>query len=1040
MAVHLGTKSPLALPGSSPSGLELPKKAKLTPVARATLQALDGPRAQPKADLPFDPQPEGNVWTAFPLHDLGLIRTVGRHGQAFRLDSGSLRGMALMARRVVEQGNTGFEISFEARGNAGETYRRRLVDRGAKTATCTFRVATADESTEGKSRLVEGDGASAVSGEALVLEQPGRWRVSFVAHKPEALRGALRIRVYGDDKAATEALGDVILRLGLQSAFAPPAQPATDRLKLLRSLWAAHPEIQLGYRGLEELAPAIEQACHREGVPPPTRAPLSPEEAGLFELALRLSPRALIHILDDHRASFEAGTSFSSTLVQELRLTLEVSPQTAELAKKTEVSPERAATMLRLATLAVEAPATALALVARDVEGLKPAQLEAALASHGIDTSPARLAELSINEVYPGYFTVYDPKLAEAAEQAGAAYLYSTADNPERVHGILSGGQKSSLTRYAEGILIEGMSSAEDFNTGGARSVFSRLVTRSAIERARASTETGSKARFNDWGGERPYKLILDRRILGRTDWYGFTGDCYGDTKKVTGQNRGTNIIQAIDQKYSASNEIMFPFGNDPKFVRGVVTSTEEQREQLIAYLTQRGITEIQGRPLVEAIMVSSKLCALPEDCTPAMSAEDAVYQGPFRATVEAAAAEAIPAAAAALRTEIEVAARPLVEGVASAVHDPYLDNVILGVGRQLIGDRDEAINAIAGPVAQQLAEEARDAARNTLESSLASFYDFCRPAVFADLTEKLSMSSSLRDAATAAIAAGQAAGQSAEELRSGASAAMQSAVDASLEGAAPKVAEAILSYLHSQLVPAATADLRYAPFMDGLGGHAPPGTLDALAKELMEAGRAEAQSKAGETYVSEWSTSAAYLAAGQDVVLMSKAAARAVNAAVAEIAPRLADEVAPLAEEAARTMLKARGQSLGEDALSEAVGRTIDSIAQGAAEPLAKSAVQAVFSEAARLWATPLAIAHRDERVPQIVETRGPEMMKRAVNAAVQARVVRNLGAEVEAVAKELVAPEDTVASVTARYRKDLQKLSRTILTELLPQEPAAG
>lgn len=73
-------------------------------------------------------------------------------------------------------------------------------------------------------------------------------------------------------------------------------------------------------------------------------------------------------------------------------------------------------------------------------------------------------------------------------------------------------------------------------------------------------------------------------------------------------------------------------------------------------------------------------------------------------------------------------------------------------------------------------------------------------------------------------------------------------------------------------------------------------------------------------------------------------------------------------------------------------------------------------------------------------METRGPEMMKRAVNAAVQARVVRNLGAEVEAVAKELVAPEDTVASVTARYRKDLQKLSRTILTELLPQEPAAG
>lgn len=230
MALRLGTKAPAALPAAAPSALALPKKVKLNPIAQATLQALDGPRPQAKTDLPFDPQPEGNVWTAFPLHDLGLIRTTGRHGQAFRLDSGSLRGMALMVRRVVDEGRQGFEISFEARGAAGETYRRRLVDRGAKTTTCSFRVATPDESTDGRSRLVEGSGTATVSGEALVLEHPGRWRVSFVAHKPEALRGSMRLRVFGDDKAATEALSDAIIRLGLQSAFAPPAQQATDRL------------------------------------------------------------------------------------------------------------------------------------------------------------------------------------------------------------------------------------------------------------------------------------------------------------------------------------------------------------------------------------------------------------------------------------------------------------------------------------------------------------------------------------------------------------------------------------------------------------------------------------------------------------------------------------------------------------------------------------------------------------------------------------------------------------------------------------------
>lgn len=115
---------------------------------------------------------------------------------------------------------------------------------------------------------------------------------------------------------------------------------------------------------------------------------------------------------------------------------------------------------------------------------------------------------------------------------------------------------ESSLTRYA-GILIEGMSSAEDFNTGGARSVFSRLVTRSAIERARASTETGSKARFNDWGGERPYRADPRSAHPRPHRLVRLHRNCYGDTKKVTGQNRGTNIIQAIDQKYSASDEIV---------------------------------------------------------------------------------------------------------------------------------------------------------------------------------------------------------------------------------------------------------------------------------------------------------------------------------------------------------------------------------------------------------------------------------------------------------------------------------------------------
>lgn len=1040
MALRLGTKAPAALPAAAPSALALPKKVKLNPIAQATLQALDGPRPQAKTDLPFDPQPEGNVWTAFPLHDLGLIRTTGRHGQAFRLDSGSLRGMALMVRRVVDEGRQGFEISFEARGAAGETYRRRLVDRGAKTTTCSFRVATPDESTDGRSRLVEGSGTATVSGEALVLEHPGRWRVSFVAHKPEALRGSMRLRVFGDDKAATEALSDAIIRLGLQSAFAPPAQQATDRLKLLRSLWAAHPEIQLGYRSLEDLAPAIEQACHRESIPPPTRAPLSPEELGLVELALKVSPRALIHIIHEKRSSFEEGEGFASDLQQELRRELNLDNQQLEEAKKTPVSPERAQVLLRLSTLAAEAPATAMALVARDVEGLKPAQLEAALASHGVDTSPERLAELSINEVYPGYFTVYDPKVAEAAEQAGAAYLYSTADNPERVHGILCGGQKSSLTRYGEGILIEGMSSAADFATGGARSVFSRLVTRSAIDRARSQSGSSSAMRFNDWGGERPYKLILDRRILGRTDWYGFTGDSYGQTKKLSAQHRGVNIVKAIDQRYSPSNEIMFPVGNDPKFIRGVVTATNEQRDELITYLSERGITEIQGRPLAEAIMVSTRLCALPEDCTPLMSAEDALYQSNAHATIRAAATEAVPAAAQALRSELEVAARPVVEAVAASVPEPYVDNLIIAVGQGLLGDKGAAIEAIASPLAQPLAEQARSAARAELELQLDETYNFTGALVFKGLNEELGMSSRLREAGTAAVEAAKAAGQSVEEQRSAAIAAMKSAATAALEGAAPQITGAIMSQLQQVFVPMACSSLEYASFVAEASAQVPAAALEPMAKELMEEGRAEARTKAGEQYVAGWVASAMQLASASDEQRISQAAARVVDATLAAIAPRLADEVAPAATDAVKEILKKRGQSLNEEELLGIVGGAIESVAKNAAQPAAKSEVAQVYASAARSWAQSMAVARRDQRIPEIVDAKGPAAMMRAVRSAVQAQIAKDLAVEVEAEAKKLTIPTYVRNAVTSSYNKELERMGRKIALELTtPPEGSA-
>lgn len=543
----------------------------------------------------FDPQPEGRVWTAFPLHDLGLIQGKGRLGQPFQLDSGSLRGMAMTVRRVVDAlGRRAFDIDFEARAGSLEALRRKLLEKGAVEVPCAFPRTQLDPS----GALVETQESSVLPGQALELVRDGRWRVRFVPFAPEALRGAVQLRVYGEDDAATRALRELITTLDLQAMFASPSPSAKRRWKLLRALWAARPHHLPPRRTPEQLRRAIDAALARLGITTEPEAQ-SPEDAALSALAFEHSPAWLIQ-------SIGRGHKIERYVMADQ---LALSTEGVDRALAAGVAPARAEALARFAVLAKRAPGTARALVSRDVEALSPALLEAALTQSGLADDAGRVPGLSVEEVYPGYFTVYDPELAAEAEAAGAAYLYSTVGSVDRVYQILSEGQKSSLVRYREGLLISGLSSVEDFASGGARSVFSRLVTRAAIEQA----ETKPIA-FNDWDGTRPYKVLLDRAVLGRTDWYGFVGDAYGDPRRIQPHSRGEAAVRRISQACDQDNEVMFPYGNAPRFIRGVVCQTEEQRQELIQFLRAQGLDQIGEHPLEEAIFASTKLFPLPED------------------------------------------------------------------------------------------------------------------------------------------------------------------------------------------------------------------------------------------------------------------------------------------------------------------------------------------------------------------------------------------------------------------------------------------
>jgi hypothetical protein len=129
---------------------------------------------------------------------------------------------------------------------------------------------------------------------------------------------------------------------------------------------------------------------------------------------------------------------------------------------------------------------------------------------------------------------------------------------------------------------------------------------------------------FHNWSGSRPYKVILNRRVLERTDWYGYNGDNYGRTTGLTAANKGEKIVKTINASYSQTNEIMFPVGNDPAYIDFVVCENEQQKKSLIDHLKGNGIHEFNGKPLDRFVRVETKFFKHPDDLNPTEAAGDA--------------------------------------------------------------------------------------------------------------------------------------------------------------------------------------------------------------------------------------------------------------------------------------------------------------------------------------------------------------------------------------------------------------------------------
>lgn len=878
-----------------------------------------------------------DIRSTFPLDDLGQIQTTGRWAQGFRLDSGSLRLMWMTARRTEAQdGTRGFELFFQAHGAAIDKYRARLEEQGAKAGTYNFDATEVDTSQgDGKAVLKKTGGTWSPGGKAISLSQEGKWSVDFVAAEPEALKGAFRLRVFGDDAAATKALQEVVNKLGMQALFSPPAPNALEKFKLFRLLWQVAPGAadHLRWRSLDDVKDKLGETLESAGFDAQStervaiaKADLSDaaisKQVRLAELLFSRSPKAFLEWAktDSYTQNGILPGSYDYGLTGALNTAGVTTdgPEYKAAIDKGAPDEESGRALLELGLLAKKSPAKVEELLGRDVEQLKVDQLKKALTAAGVDASGDRLKNLRFEEVYPGYFTVVDPSLPETLKEAGARYLYSTSDNPERVWQQLTGGQKASLTRFQEGILIQGKSSSSDFGTGGAFSVFTRLVTESAIQKAKSGDGGSSysynyESKFNDWGGSRPYKLILNRRLLERLDWYGYNGDNYGRSTGLTDQNKAEKLVKTINDNYSSSNELMFPVGNDSAYVDFVVCNTAQQKTDLIAMLESKGITEFNGKPLDKFIRVEEKFFEHPDDMTLSQAVKDSIYQNGFADAMkkadEAARAAAEPVIDAAAQEAAKKAALEQGKAHAKSYVEYYTKTPAHQAATQAVNEAGELKAQLGLDQAKEAVEAAaKEAAKVSAKNYLGAIENYYT----------YSITSSVQSTIYSKIY---------PELANIAQpAAEKAAKESGLLDATDDASQAKLNQLVTDAVKAAIM----ARIEEVVASDAEPAAQTAVDQLIT-------QQKSSAAWTIQSEASKAAIAAAHDAVSPE---------ALAELQKLAFEPAKKAAEDQALSQLQQNGVSWISSAVQSAATTAAQQIAQGALEPTASKVAQEAAAE----------------------------------------------------------------------------------------------
>ena len=141
------------------------------------------------------------------------------------------------------------------------------------------------------------------------------------------------------------------------------------------------------------------------------------------------------------------------------------------------------------------------------------------------------------------------------------------------------------------GKIISGLSTMDDFGTGGSGSAFARLVPKEVA------------SGFYLTGG---YTLVINPEVLNRTDWYAYENDRYGSIEEETFSLRSSpdEFVDNMKRAANMTNEVMFRRGIDPKMFTGICTKYLDDRDRLIEEIRNSlGVEEINGIPLEDFVV-----------------------------------------------------------------------------------------------------------------------------------------------------------------------------------------------------------------------------------------------------------------------------------------------------------------------------------------------------------------------------------------------------------------------------------------------------